>query len=236
MNNAILKALDVARRDGATNASFGFIRLAQSLTQQAVGSSTDLSNQNIQRVDFELTRRKSDPTNLVENLLPEADGFIITHIRLGILQVLTGEKPQNVKTHYFVNPGVFDSTQAPGLRQIFNGKIFVETANTRLNSQGWPVSALQRSTSFNEGQQIVADTPDASLNSSAYPEALYGAMPVYPLIRIGGVNRTVLSIVLPEAVSCASATGTTETDLVLDVYGVAVPGAALKYDGMFLLS
>jgi hypothetical protein len=233
--NVIDKAIKVARADGAANATFGFLRHAFSLSQTAVGGSTDLTVPQISQIPFELTKRKSDVTNLVDSLLAESDGFIITHFRFGLIQVVSGAVPHNCRTHYFVNPNVFDSTQAPGLRQIYNGKLFIQSAQTVLNTGGWPMSALQRATSFNEGLQIVADTTDVSLPVSAYPEGLYGAMPVNPLLKIGGRNKTTVTVQLPEAVSCVSGTATTETVAVLDTYGVIVPGAAQVYDGQFLI-
>lgn len=221
----------------APQAHFGVLRQAFSLSFVTLGTSGTVKG-SIEKIEFDLNRRVKQPGAPFEILLEEADGFIATHLRFSLIKRATAEVLDQSRQQFFANPLVFsasDGTAAKVNTIYTGGKLKIQVGGNDWNKEGLSMKAFERSYMFNQGMQIVADTPDASLPTSAYDGIFDGAVPLIPGFLFGGKKGNKITIELAQATLLTDGTtATTENVAVLEVIGVYCPNVAHVLDQKFL--
>lgn len=237
--NLVLRAaLEVARgpKVGAPQAHFGVIRQYCSLNFATLGVATPVKA-SIEKIEFDLNRRTPQAGAPGEICLAEADGFIATHIRFSIIKRTAAQLLDQCRAHYFANPLVFTGTlEATKLNAIYGGgKLKIRAAGNDWNKEGLSMKAFERSSMFNQGMQIVADTPDASLPVSAVDGLFDGAVPLVPGFLFGGRKGNTAVIELAQSTAMVDSTAAdTENIACLEIIGIYCPNVAAVLDGEFL--
>lgn len=219
------------------NAHFGVLRQYSSLSFATLRTEA-VVNGSLQEIGFNLNRFTKQATGPGELLLEQADGFIATHLRISLIQCLTGEVLDQSRQHFFANPRVFTGTTTTArLNAIYQGgRLVLKVGGNDWNKEGLTMKCFEKNTSFNQGLQVVADTADETLPVSAYDGIFDGAVALRPGFMFGGVKENTATVKLAQATLLTNGTtATTENILCFEVLGVYMPGVAAKMDNLFLL-
>ncbi len=229
------KALEIAQsRFDCKNAHFGVLRQYSSLSFAQLDT-PGVINAALSEIPFDLNRRVKQLNGLGEILLPDGDGFIATHLRISLIQKLSGEKIDQCRQHFFANKNVFTgTTTADRLNAIFQGgRVVLKVGGNDWNKEGLVMKAFEKSGSYNQDQSIFTAM---TLAVSEYDGIFDAAVCLRPGFMFGGQKENSLTVKLAQSTLLTNGTtATTENILCLEVIGVYMPGVAPALNDLFLL-